>query len=653
MSRFLSALFLLALATLPARADWCTLSFAEEVQVGVGANPGQSVVADFNHDGRNDLAVVNRVQAGTIAIRLGQVNGTFASPSYVSLGAVARGALFALKLDGDAHLDLVAVAGDSVRVLLGNGLGGFTLGDLEFVGITPGDMAAADFDNDGDTDFAVTRTSSYPQGVQIYVNAGGGNLTHKTLVEMPDASIRGITAGDFDGDGNADLAFAEQGHAHVRVVFGAGNGFFFSPAVYIVTTTAEDITPDRVASGDFNRDGYDDLAIGHRDPYGNGGMTMAVVLSNGAGRTFAGGVEYGDFDANGVYDILTHDIDGDGKLDILVGGLYTHIFRGRGDGTFYFFFDLGELYFRGSMAIVDVDGDGGPDVLAAMNGSSFVTISQNFCGAATLTVASSANPASHGSSFTITATLTSNPAATGTMELSQTGGGTLGSANVSGTTSISVTLSRPIGTYEFALTYSGDDRFFTSTKTFTQTVQAAPFGPPPGFAATSSGGAPHLSWLETTGTYQYEVFRNTGSGFVSIGTTPATQYDDATAPAGAAILYKVRAVSPSLVNSAFSAQDVTTTHVYTDPVLTAGVSIVKRAHLTELRNAADAVRLLAGLSAATWTDSVPTVIKAVHISELDAAINQARTALGLATITFDGSTIIKALHMTQARDALR
>ncbi len=649
-----SALLLAAIAAVafPAAADSCILSYLDEVQVGMGANPGQTASGDFNHDGYNDLATVLRGQTGQIAIRLGQAGGTFAQPTYITLGAYGRGAIVALKLNGDDHLDLVTVAGEYLKVLLGNGLGSFTDGDSEHVGITPGDIAAADFDNDGDTDFAVARMTSYPAGAQIYINQGGGNLVHRTLVEVPSTFIWGIAAGDFDGDGNADLAFTDQLQEWVQVKFGAGNGYFFNTAHYLDTSATANVGPYRLTTGDFNGDGFDDIAAGNRFQSGQGDVTFAIILSGGAGRTFASAVEYDAKDTT-TYDVLAHDIDSDGRLDLVVSGTDTRVFRGRGDGTFYSLIPVGYYSFRGHLAIVDIDGDGGPDILSSLPGSSSVLIAQNVCGIPAVSLTSSANPSSAGSSFTISATLTSNPAATGTLTLSQTGTGTLATANVSGATTVSATLSRPIGTYEFTVTYSGDDRFFTTATTLTHVVQSPPFGPPPGFTATSSGGAPQLSWIATSGTYQYEIFRTTGSGFVSIATTPSPSYDDLTAPPGSAILYKVRALSPALVPSAFSATDVTTTHIYTDPAIAAGVHTVKRAHMTELRTAADAVRLLAGLAPASWTDAVPTVIKRVHMSELRTAINQARTALGLAASTFDGSNLIKAVHINEARAALR
>ena len=96
--------------------------------------------------------------------------------------------------------------------------------------------------------------------------------------------------------------------------------------------------------------------------------------------------------------------------------------------------------------------------------------------------------------------------------------------------------------------------------------------------------------------------------------------------------------------------------VFTDDPLTAGTPI-KAVHITELRTAVNQARALAGLTAATWTDSSLTgvVIKAVHITELRSSLAPARQALGFSVATYTdptltaGSTPVKAVHIQELR----
>src|SRR5215469_6335377 len=65
-----------------------------------------------------------------------------------------------------------------------------------------------------------------------------------------------VAVGDFNGDGRADLAVANEGSGTVSVLLGNGDGTFQAAVNYAVGTT-----PGSVAVGDFNGDGKADLAV--------------------------------------------------------------------------------------------------------------------------------------------------------------------------------------------------------------------------------------------------------------------------------------------------------------------------------------------------------------------------------------------------------
>jgi len=105
------------------------------------------------------------------------------------------------------------------------------------------------------------------------------------------------------------------------------------------------------------------------------------------------------------------------------------------------------------------------------------------------------------------------------------------------------------------------------------------------------------------------------------------------------------------------------TPVFTDDPLTAGETGIKAVHISELRAAVNQLRGRGGLAAATWTDdpltSGGTSIKAVHIIELRARLNEARAALGLSNPAYtdptltEGSTTIKTVHIQELRDRVK
>lgn len=180
----------------------------------------------------------------------------------------------------------------------------------------------------------------------------------------------------------------------------------------------------------------------------------------------------------------------------------------------------------------------------------------------------------------------------------------------------------------------------------------APFGPPPSFDAFATSST-HVAmvWIGVSGASSYEIFRNDQP----LAFTTDSMYMDTTAAANTAYLYKVRAIGAS--PSAFSNADLTTTGMFTDIALNAGMT-PKAVHITQLRTAVDAVRQLASLAPGTYTDANPTIIKAAHITDLRTALDQARAALLQPALTYTntitaGTTKMKAVDVTELRAGVR
>jgi hypothetical protein len=203
-------------------------------------------------------------------------------------------------------------------------------------------------------------------------------------------------------------------------------------------------------------------------------------------------------------------------------------------------------------------------------------------------------------------------------------------------------------------------------QTFTVTQSAAaPFGAPSGLVATvllDNAARPYISvtWNAVADAAYYDVSVQRVGSTVSIPTTEPSFVLSATETVnGAAYLFKARAVNAAATQSSYSAPDLATVVVFADDPIVPFVTKAKLVHITELRTAVNAVRALAGLSAATWTSiQVGDAIQAAPITELRSALDAARSTLMLSTLSYTDPSLsagnrIKAAHVQELRNGTK
>ena len=213
-------------------------------------------------------------------------------------------------------------------------------------------VAAVDLNGDGRLDLV---TANY-YTAQALVLLGNGDGTFGAASAF-SANISEFVIGDFNADGFMDLAYIDTKTGYFSVLPGKSDGTFGSP---IVSTSVGGQAFYWLA-GDFNNDGKLDLAI----TYADGGV-ISIVLGNGDG-TFKTPVNY----AGGInpYGIVVADFNGDGNLDVAVTNSNdaivntVSVFLGNGDGTLkpYVQFDVGTE--PGQIVTGDLDGDGKLDLI--------------------------------------------------------------------------------------------------------------------------------------------------------------------------------------------------------------------------------------------------------------------------------------------------
>lgn len=381
-------------------------------------------VGDFNHDGFSDLAYsLSAASTGNPQASLplyflpGSSSGLTSPAIAITGGGYQDVGLTSVELTGDGNLDLL-VSQLGTSVLLGHGDGSFSpgvgysflmsvLADVNADGIPDlvtwggatfsvayangdgtlqappltavGLGALADMNGDGLPDVVSKSGSSSPP--QVYLSTGDGRFTPAPPAFGASITDYGyfLAAADFTGDGHPDVISVSAGYAAsqchagcggipqlAQVLSYRGNGdgtltFLNQLALGVETVSG-------VVTGDFNQDAKQDFVLTYYDVVaGTGGALF--VAGNGDG-TFAPPMQISLL-GHAPSQVVTADLNGDGKADLVItdgqSGTVTS-YLGKGDGTFTPVSQILPVS-TGGVVVVDVTGDGIPDVVCMVSGS--------------------------------------------------------------------------------------------------------------------------------------------------------------------------------------------------------------------------------------------------------------------------------------------
>jgi FG-GAP-like repeat len=346
------ALFISALVSGAAGAVGTGLSFAPGPPAPAGPAPVAAAIADLNGDGKLDAVVGDGGYWNDVRVLLGDGAGGFSARSPVAVGSYPR-ALAISDFDGDGKGDVAvaALGANNVRTLLGDGSGGLANGGTVAAGGEPVGLLHADLNRDGNEDLVVpVRRDGYRLTILLGDGTGGFAASSELSVGGSNSARISVVAADLTGDGKLDLVLANGVANEIWLWRGDGTGGFGSRK-----TIASARRPGPLAVADVNGDGKNDLVA-------VAGKGTVALLANGAGAFRQAGPAVA---VRGGY-LAVADFNGDAKTDFAVAdgaANLVHVALGNGTGAFAAVaLSPFAAFASASIAAGDFNGDGKTDL---------------------------------------------------------------------------------------------------------------------------------------------------------------------------------------------------------------------------------------------------------------------------------------------------
>jgi Calx-beta domain/FG-GAP-like repeat len=342
-----------------------TATFAVSIVSGLPGDSSAALAGDVNNDGHLDVVVA---QASGLTIMLGNGTGNLVRAKSYTSGFTIFGAGSSFAVPGDFNedgkIDLAAAQMPGIAILDGDGTGAFNDALSYHSSIaSPHYLVAADFNNDGNQDIAVSSfllgSGPLAAGIEVALGDGSGGFTKKSVTNFGTSRVSSLATADFNNDGKLDLAVTRPSDGTISILFNDGTGGFPAQGFSLVGfSVGLDASASR--AGDFNNDGKADLIV--IAPRAN---SFVVFLGNGFGSfTFVVGASLQG--TSSVFDdVAIADFNADGKSDLAVvrsGANVVHVLEGDGTGQFSTYAISPTPGIPVSIVARDLNGDGKPDI---------------------------------------------------------------------------------------------------------------------------------------------------------------------------------------------------------------------------------------------------------------------------------------------------
>jgi hypothetical protein len=334
------------------------------------------VSADFNGDGFADVVALSTVlpavsaSPSNIKAYLSSAAGVFAAPVSTADGFKTL-YLASADFNGDGLLDLVSASFDdgALNVFFNSKTNPGTFNPAVALN-SPGasQVAIADMNGDGLPDLV-----SADFNVSLFVQTSAG--TFAAPVSLYSGGANWVALGDLNGDGAADVALTDNVGVKVLMHTGAASATTFAAPVTVFTQSpnVNVVGANLIAIADVDGDGLNDLLI--TDPGPSGGMSPAVyvLLQDPANHgAFLTPVGYAIASQDLPQSILVKDLQGTGKLDIVIGAResVTVLLHDPANPGKFLPASIYPAPGANEIALSDINGDGRLDIVVS-NGVTF------------------------------------------------------------------------------------------------------------------------------------------------------------------------------------------------------------------------------------------------------------------------------------------
>ena len=272
----------------------------------VGSSPTSVAAADLNGDGRVDLICANFAAQNTVTVVTNKGQGEFGWTQAPLIGTRPRGVTVA-DVNADGWPDVISANAttNTLTVLTNNHRGHLVAAGSPKVGAGPWAVAAADINSDGTVDLISADAGT--NTLTVLTNDGTGSFTAAST-NTAGSTPHAVAVADFDGDGRLDLVSADNIGGTLSMLRNDGTGGFVRTTTYSVSAY-----PESVIAADMNQDGRMDLiSVGQGAASGSGSL---FVLTNAGAGNFE--VAFSKEDMGTTHSVATVDFNGDGWPDLV------------------------------------------------------------------------------------------------------------------------------------------------------------------------------------------------------------------------------------------------------------------------------------------------------------------------------------------------